>query len=76
MKSLQNLHFTCFVDSGKSKRTYKSLRKTYIMKPQVDRPKLTSEVKYSPRIINLIALQMFHETLLEDWSTLSPYDAV
>jgi len=32
------------------------------MKPWIDRPTLTSEVKYSPRIINLIAFPMFHDT--------------
>jgi len=40
------IHFTHFVDGGRKKQTYKPLSNTYTMKPQVDHPRLTSEVKY------------------------------
>jgi len=40
--------------------------------PQADRPRLTGAVKYSPRIINSIAFQMFHDTPKKDRSTSSP----
>jgi len=39
-------------------------QETYTMKPQVDCVRLTSEVKYSLHIINLIAFKIIHNLLL------------
>jgi len=55
------LHFTRFMDGGKNTRTYKPLSQTYAVELHVNRPRLTSEVKYLPHIINSTAFQMFHD---------------
>jgi len=58
-------HFSLFVDGGSGGTNHYQRHAPCI--PQVDCPKLTSEVKYSPHIMNFI----FHDTSHEDRSSSS-----